>query len=326
MEALRPYWHPVCHSKTVVDAPVGVTVLGEPVVLFRTRHGVEAFHDLCPHRGAKLSLGSVIGEELTCPYHGFRYDREGTCTLIPSQPPEHQVIPSRLRLRSYRATERFGIVWIALEEPRLPVPDCPYFEDSDFHTHLPAPISWNTSAARWMENFLDMTHLAHVHPGILSDPNEPEVAPYEVEETDTGLRYEFPFRQQLDPSRWPQNPGDPLDLEDAYSRHILYLPYTISISTDTPVGTWSLWSAGLPVGPTEVEIFFVMSRNYQKDVPDEEFDAMMRMIAGQDKPIAESQHPERLPVDLTEEVHLRVGDAIGVAYRHRLREIGLRYA
>jgi hypothetical protein len=42
--------------------------------------------------------------------------------------------------------------------------------------------------------------------------------------------------------------------------------------------------------------------------------------------VTESQHPEMLPVDLTREVHLRVGDAIGIAYRRKLSAIGLTYA
>jgi phenylpropionate dioxygenase-like ring-hydroxylating dioxygenase large terminal subunit len=327
LAALRPFWHPVAYAAELGEEPLGVTVLGEPVVVHRDGDDVRAFRDLCPHRGSKLSLGRVIEGRLTCPYHGFRYDGSGRCVLIPSQPPDHQVIPSRLRLQAYAAQECHGIVWVALEEPRLPVPACPLLYETGFHSFSPASITWRTSAARWMENFLDMTHFAHVHPGILADPEEPVVAPYEVHLTPTGLTYEFALRQQLDPARWPTSTGGVLEMEDAYAFYELFLPFTISIVTDTPgEGRWAIWTAGLPVGPAEVRLFFVVSRDYLLEEADEPFADAVFAIADQDRPIAENQHPEMLPVDLTEEVHLRVGDAVGLAYRRQLREIGLTYA
>ncbi|MEA2330089.1 MAG: hypothetical protein QOH58_227 [Thermoleophilaceae bacterium] len=323
---LRPFWHPVAYSRDVGDAPVGATVLGEPVVIFRDGDDVSAFRDLCPHRGSKLSLGRVIDGKLTCPYHGFRYDGTGRCVLIPSQPPDQQVIPSRVRLERYAAAERYGIVWVALDEPVQELPACPLYDEPGFHSFSPDAVTWKTSAARWMENFLDITHFAHVHAGILGDPDDPVTEPFEVHTTPTGLRYEFSLRQQLDPARWPTETGGVMEMEDAYAYYELWLPFTISIITDTTEGRWSIWCAGLPVQPAEVRLFFVVSRNYMLDEPDGPFGDAVYAIADQDRPITENQHPEMLPVDLTEEIHLRVGDAAGVAYRRQLREIGLAYA
>jgi vanillate O-demethylase monooxygenase subunit len=42
--------------------------------------------NLCGHRGTQLSLGWVEGEEIICPYHGFRYGTDGRCTAIPAHP------------------------------------------------------------------------------------------------------------------------------------------------------------------------------------------------------------------------------------------------
>jgi len=47
-------------------------------------------------------------------------------------------------------------------------------------------------------------------------------------------------------------------------------------------------------------------------------------ITNQDIPVVESQRPERLPLDLQAELHLR-SDRIAVAYRKWLRNMGLTF-
>ena len=59
-----------------------------------------------------------------CHYHGWRYDKTGACTLIPSLS-EGRRIPPSAGVRSYRAEERYGLVWLALDEPRHPIPGVP---------------------------------------------------------------------------------------------------------------------------------------------------------------------------------------------------------
>ena len=59
----RFLWHPVLTSAELGHTPLGVSLLGQSVVLWRElRRGgpdtqVHAWADHCPHRGAKLSLG-----------------------------------------------------------------------------------------------------------------------------------------------------------------------------------------------------------------------------------------------------------------------------
>ena len=54
---LRNYWYPVIVERNVGwRNPVKVTLLGEELCLFRGGNGhVAAIHDVCPHRGARLS-------------------------------------------------------------------------------------------------------------------------------------------------------------------------------------------------------------------------------------------------------------------------------
>ena len=48
-----------------------------------------------------------------------------------------------------------------------------------------------------------------------------------------------------------------------------------------------------------------------------------RMIA-QDRAIVETQHPERIPLDLRQELHIR-SDRLGLEYRRWLKELGVSY-
>ena len=46
------------------------------------------------------------------------------------------------------------------------------------------------------------------------------------------------------------------------------------------------------------------------------------MINDEDKPMVEGQHPEDLPLDLTEEIHIPA-DRMSVEYRRALAKLGL---
>jgi phenylpropionate dioxygenase-like ring-hydroxylating dioxygenase large terminal subunit len=121
--ALRACWHPVAYATEVGAAPRATTLLDEPLVLWRDRSGVvRAFRDVCVHRGTALSLGRVEGDEIVCAYHGWRYRGDGACTAIP-QLAEPTRAPARARAVAYPVTERHGIVWVALEPPRWPIPE-----------------------------------------------------------------------------------------------------------------------------------------------------------------------------------------------------------
>jgi len=57
-KGLRGLWYPVLASWEVQSAPVGITRLGEQIVVWRNKDGqVQALEDRCPHRGARLSMG-----------------------------------------------------------------------------------------------------------------------------------------------------------------------------------------------------------------------------------------------------------------------------
>src|SRR5215468_814609 len=115
---LREYWHPVAASAEVNDKPLGVSVLDEPLVVYRVKDRLVALKDLCIHRGTPLSRGWLD---------------DGGCLRIPALDPG-QPIPRKARVAAHRAAERYGLVWVCLEEPCAPIPELPELEDPSLRT------------------------------------------------------------------------------------------------------------------------------------------------------------------------------------------------
>ena len=72
---------------TLQELPAGtgkqVTVNGKKIALFNLGGSVVALDDTCPHRGGPLSEGEVSGTEVTCPWHGARFDLNTGGNLCP---------------------------------------------------------------------------------------------------------------------------------------------------------------------------------------------------------------------------------------------------
>ena len=163
-EHVRSQWFPVALSARVKRQPLRVLLLGEPVVLARTSTGqVLALEDRCPHRGAPLSAGTVCGNALRCPYHGWVFDAAGRCLSMPGT--DESAALGKPHIASYSTDERDGIIWAA-REPRGPLP-------SRMRALAPAwqrflwETTWNAPIIEAQENFLDALHTHLVHPGLV---------------------------------------------------------------------------------------------------------------------------------------------------------------
>ncbi len=71
--------------------------MGKPAVLYRTESGQAVMTDaFCPHLGAHLGYGGTVeGEQIRCPFHGFRFDPSGACvaTGYGTKPPPNAKLP-----------------------------------------------------------------------------------------------------------------------------------------------------------------------------------------------------------------------------------------
>jgi phenylpropionate dioxygenase-like ring-hydroxylating dioxygenase large terminal subunit len=315
---LADYWHPICPVDEVTEQPQRFTLLGEDLVVFRHADGVSVFKDLCIHRGAALSGGWVTDGRITCPYHGWQYDHDGRCVKIPSLPPG-QSIPQKARAIAHRATEAYGMVWVALGDPVAPVPPWPddSFDDPSYRCFIAYRSIWEASAGRAAENFMDFSHFPFVHPGLLGKPEDTVIDPAtaeEVVETEYGVRYACTVDE----------PGELFGGLNRYE-YTVYLPFTVHIkrwriADPTDITTVSLLTR--PITEERAELFMYSTRNHATD-PSEDvrFSDFAWVAMEQDRVTVESQRPHKIPVDLREELHLRVPDANGIAYRRVLGRI-----
>jgi len=319
----RACWHPVAFASEVADRPVHADLLGEPLVVWRgAGGGLRVMSDLCVHRGTALSLGSVQGDELVCPYHGWRYGADGRCTAIP-QKEDPAAVPAKARVPAFRAQERYGLVWVALEEPRWPLPEVPELENGDWTVVPAGPYRWRCDAARQVENFTDFGHFPWVHPGLLGDPERPVVPSYQVQADGHVLRYEIVRPEAPNSDDFPVFGNEQAGPPERRSRYELHLPYTIVLRLGWGGQRGMVYFfASQPAGADRCAGYVVIGRNYNLDQPDQVIRDFEDTIFGQDQVVVESQRPERVPFDLAAELHLRF-DAVAVAYRRAMRDLGL---
>jgi len=61
-------------------AIVEVELDGRRMILCQSAHGLFALDNLCPHNGARLGKGRLVGGSVACPLHGARFALEtGVC-------------------------------------------------------------------------------------------------------------------------------------------------------------------------------------------------------------------------------------------------------
>ena len=194
--------HPVAYSAWACPGPKPVAArasLDEKLVVFRTSAGITGARDLCLHRGARLSLGEMEGDELVCGFHGFHYNRFGHCTRIPRPSRDRDPVPALppdLRLR--RALRSWSGCALAGEAPAAPLPDWPEAEQGAYELIPLEPLDWKASAGRHTENFNDVAHLSWVHIGTFGHRETPEVIRYPVDEGTTGSSIVIPEANQHD--------------------------------------------------------------------------------------------------------------------------------
>ena len=166
---LRNMWYPICRSDSITDRPVGLTRLGEDIVIWRDSRGaVHAHDDVCLHRGAKLSLGVVVNDTLRCAYHGWCYNASGQCVTIPTSKTAEARLAPRLALPTYPTQERAGLVWMYFAEaaereamvPPLILPE--ELEKSEWSGFI-CESTWGANWILILENLADPMHGPFLH-------------------------------------------------------------------------------------------------------------------------------------------------------------------
>ena len=305
-------WHPVARvSDLSGDGPFAARLLGEDIVVWRSGQDLFAWRDLCVHRGTRLSLGRVVrGGRLECPYHGWTYGADGRCVLMPAHP--EQTPPARACVTTYRAREKYGVVWVCLGRGNNDIPSFTLLDDPSHLVLTAGPYRVHASGPRVVENFLDVGHFPFVHEGVLGDRARPEIADYEAAFDADGVVARGVKVYQPD----PYATGQGSVVTYTYRAH---RPLAASFIKHGE-HSFGMLLAVTPHDQVDSTAWMWMAMNYE---PATEMIEFQDRIFAQDRPILESQRPELLPLDLQAELHLR-SDRAAIAYRRWLRELGVR--
>ena len=139
---------------------------------FRDSQGrVGLVDEFCAHRRASLFLGRNEECGLRCVYHGWKFDVEGKCLDMPSEPPASD-FKDKIQLKSYPTVELGGVVWTYMG-PKDNQPALPKFE----WTQVPDGqrlVSKTWQECNWLqalEGGFDDAHASFLHSAV--DPNTP---------------------------------------------------------------------------------------------------------------------------------------------------------
>jgi phenylpropionate dioxygenase-like ring-hydroxylating dioxygenase large terminal subunit len=220
---IRNQWYAVLDSKEVGRTPIGVTRMGEKLVFWRDETGkVHSAVDRCPHRGAALSLGTIMKGNIQCPFHGFEFDPTGACTLIPANG-RNGIIPTAIHLASYPTYEARGFIWIwwGISAPEnLAAPE--FFDNLDGpFSFSSAHDSWKTHYSRAIENQLDVVHLPFIHRNTIGRGNRTLVDGPVVEWKGQKMLYTYVFNR-ADDGTPPRRPSE-LSPKAATSVHLEFI-------------------------------------------------------------------------------------------------------
>jgi phenylpropionate dioxygenase-like ring-hydroxylating dioxygenase large terminal subunit len=298
--------------------------MGQDLVLWRDSAGtVHAGADRCPHRGAALSLGRVQGDTLECAYHGWRFDARGSCVAVPALPAF--VPPASHRACVYSARVAYGLVWVALaDQADGPLPAFAAEHEPRLRKITCGPYDVATSAPRLIENFLDMSHFAFVHEGLLGDRPHASVESHAIEFTPDGF---------LATGCKAWQPRSTLQATDGAMIDYTYevgSPYSCVLTkrADTAPDTEreSIAIFVCPLAPERSRVWIRLAL-VDHEASDESLRAFQDTIFRQDQPVLESQRPRLLPITTDApftELH-SAADRSSAAYRRCLRERGITY-
>ncbi|WIW89540.1 Rieske 2Fe-2S domain-containing protein [Sphingobium sp. V4] len=180
-------WFIVADSADIDSGDVKpLKYFGRNLVAWRGESGAAYVMDAhCRHLGAHMGyrgdeeqrklVPAVVGEDIACPWHGWRWNSEGRNTCIPYK---NEKPKAAARIRTYPTREWHGMIllWYAWDEsePEWEVPEFDEFNDPSFY-----PLT-SSGICRWtrpghcqqpMENSADFSHIHFVHgSGGMAEP------------------------------------------------------------------------------------------------------------------------------------------------------------
>jgi len=183
-------WYAICPiSELKKNKLYYFSMYDEPLLLFKDENEtIRCVKNVCPHRGASFYGGDLKNGELTCPYHGAKFNSEGSCKNIDRLTCSHIIdsnynsYAKKIHLYQYRTLVRDNYIFIHYsEKPETNLKDEEVNLISNNHElnkHGFKPneyvfeevlVDFKCDWARIIENHLDILHIFWVHGDTIPD-------------------------------------------------------------------------------------------------------------------------------------------------------------
>jgi phenylpropionate dioxygenase-like ring-hydroxylating dioxygenase large terminal subunit len=324
LDMLKNFWYACEFSQAVTHQPKRIVLWQQTIVLYRNSTGqIVALQDRCPHRGAALSLGKVEGDCLRCPYHGWKFQTDGTCNEIPANPPGVAIHP-RARVKSYPVREKYGFIWLFWgdlpPDECPPIPCLPEFPDLSYRA-VSVELEFQAHYTRVLESPIDTVHSTFVHANTFGsgDSNNSQfLTQGKLVWKDWGAS-SISILQEAPPKgmywRYIGNKKrSQIELDCSF-----YLPNLVWDKIEFKFKSFSC-IAHVPLDERTTLVKLICFRNF---LTHPWFDRLFRKLSLQvlreDRLVVESQQPQAVPNDIKAELHA-AGDTLSIAYRQLRRK------
>ena len=167
-------------------------IVDEPVVVTRGKDGrLNAFSNVCRHRGAKVVEGRGNTKAFSCPYHGWTYDIEGKLAQTTFTDDVEGFDFDNCRLAPIQIGTWGGWIFVNFDPDAAPVERhvAPYAEKLGYFRQedcrlsdtliVESDVNWKLMA----ENFIDVYHFRTLHAGTFGTQKNPATnIPYDEDQ------------------------------------------------------------------------------------------------------------------------------------------------
>ena len=149
-------------------------LMGEPFIVCRDADGnLNAFANVCAHRGVEVASGEGNLNEFSCPYHGWLYDLQGKLIGAPYMKEAEGFDPADCRLKPLRLATWEGWVFVSFNDRVEPFADVvAHFDEAfaplrqrDCRLGARMVVEINCNWKLVNENLMDVYHFQTLHAG-----------------------------------------------------------------------------------------------------------------------------------------------------------------
>ncbi len=174
----RKEWACVGRSDALKSAGDYITyeLAGQPIMVLRDADGaLRAQSNVCLHRMSTLLHGDGNARNITCPYHGWTYNLDGTLRGAAAMSKNEGFCKDGMRLPEIRCEEWLGWVMVTLNADAPPLRDqlrdlesmIADFGMEDYRQSFRETHVWDTNWKVLAENFMESYHLPVCHAGTI---------------------------------------------------------------------------------------------------------------------------------------------------------------